>query len=445
VPVLALFVLALHAGPAPAAGLRSLTLAFSDSSVYTSSSASVRNLWLGRSAAIGAQVVRIDAGWPAASPPSDPTNPSDRAYDFTLLDAAVRDAAAHGLAPLLSFTGAPGWAEGPGRPASAPPGSWLPDPTAVGKYGRALAARYNGRFRDPLHPSSVLPKVTRFQLWNEPNLSQYLTPQWQHVNGRWIATGAAHYRLMLNAFYAGVKTSQPGAVVVSAGASPYGDFGHGARTMPVVFWTNVFSAPVSFTVLAHQPYALAAPSSPALDTNDVSVPDIGKLTKLLRSAERRGTALPRGSHHQVWVTETGYNTKPPNPTGVPVATDARWLEQSLYLFWAQGVSLATWYLIRDDPPGGTDTGVYFYGGTAKPAATAFRFPLVGHRVSGVVHAWLRTPTAGKLVVQAKQGGRWTTVHSATVVSAEVLDVAIPGSPQALRAAVAGVQSLTWAV
>ena len=170
----------------------------------------------------------------------------------------------------------------------------------------------------------------------------------------------------------------------------------------------------------------------------------------MRAAEKRGTALPHGEHHQVWITETGYDTNPPNPGGVPIATDARWVEQSLYLFWAQGVSLATWYLIRDDPPGATpgassETGVYFYGGKPKPAATAFRFPLVGHRVRGVVHAWLRAPAGGKLVVQAKQGGRWTTVRSASVTSAEVLDLAIPGRPQALRASVAGVQSLTWAV
>jgi hypothetical protein len=433
------------APPAGAAGLRPLRLAFSDG-LFTSGDAAARGLWLGRGAALGAQVVRMDAGWPASTRPSRPADPADPAYDFVSLDAAVRDAAAHGLIPLLSFTGAPRWAEGPGRPASAPPGSWLPDPSAVGAYGQALAARYDGRFPDPLHAGGTLPRVSSFQLWNEPNLSQYLTPQWQHGAGGWVARAADQYRLMLNAFYAGVKASQPGATVVTAGTSPYGDVGHGTRTMPVRFWSEVLRAPVAFDVLAHQPYSVGAPPTQALNPDDVSIPDIGKLTKLVRAAERRGAALPRGEHHRVWVTETSYVSRPPNPSGVPLGTDARWLEQTLFLLWSQGVELVTWYQIRDPPPPEPDaSGVYFYGGGAKPAAAAFRFPVVGHRVAGGgLRAWIRAPHSGSLVLQTRTRGRWGTVRRVGVTAAEVLDVALPGHPQAVRASVGATSSVAWA-
>jgi hypothetical protein len=137
---------------------------------------SVRATWLAHAIALGSQVVRLNAGWPAAQRPQPPTDPSDPAYDFTPLDAGVRDAAAHGLAPLLSFTSATVWAEGRRPAASASPGSWLPQPAAIQGYGQALASRYDGHYNDRLHPGAFLPRAKWIQLWNEPNLSQYQTP-----------------------------------------------------------------------------------------------------------------------------------------------------------------------------------------------------------------------------------------------------------------------------
>jgi hypothetical protein len=394
-------------------------------------------------------MVRLDAGWPAARAPADPTDPTDPAYGFTTLDSSVRSATADGLTPFLSFTSAPTWAEGAHRPASAPPGSWLPNSGAIEAYGHALAARYSGHFPDPLHPGAFLPKVTLFQLWNEPNLPQYLSPQWEKVSGHWVAVAPNHYRLMLNAFYAGVKAAQPHATVLTAGTAPFGDFGHGQRIMPVLFWSQVLRQPTSFDVLAHQPYSVGQPSTKALNANDVSIPDIGKLTTLLRRAERRGDALPRGLHHPVWVTETGYNTKPPNPGGIPVATAARWLEQTFYLLWSQGVSVVTQYLIRDEAPipsydQSSQSGVYYLDGAPKPSLMAFRFPLVGHRANnGHVRAWLRAPVAGRLTVLARRGGRWTAVITVSVKPGEINDVPVSGKPSALRASDAGLSSLVW--
>jgi hypothetical protein len=436
------------AGIASASGLRPLALGFSDE-LFVNPNAYVRQTWLDRSVSLGAEVLRLDAGWPASRRPRHPTDPADPAYDFTQLDAAVRDTTARGLAPMLSFTGAPRWAEGRGRPPHASPGTWMPKPSAVGAYGHALAQRYDGQYPDPLHPGAFLPRVTRFQLWNEPNLSGYLSPQWKHVKRSWVPVGPQHYRAMLNAFYAAVKAAQPGATVVTAGTSPFGDFGHGARMMPLLFWRNVLAAPTSFDAIAHQPYSVGAPATKALNANDISIPDIHKLTKLVRGAEHRGTALPHHYHHPIWITEAGYNTKPPNPKGVPVATDARWVEQALYLLWKQGVSVITWYLIRDQPPSPTyftssESGMYYFNGRAKPAATAFRFPVVGVRArSGRVSVWIRSPAAGDLRVQARAGGSWRTVAMLHATPGEVFHIAAPRGARGLRATIANLKSLTW--
>jgi hypothetical protein len=289
--------------------------------------------------------------------------------------------------------------------------------------------------------------VKWFQLWNEPNLSQYLTPQWQRVKGKWVAIGPAHYRAMLNAFYAGVKAGQPGATVVAAGTAPFGDFGHGQRIMPVAFWNDVFAAPTSFDVIAHQPYSFGSPTTGALNADDIAIPDIGKLTRLLRRAERRGTALPH-MHHRIWITETGYNTKPPNPGGVPVATDARWVEQTLYLLWKQGVSLVTWYLIRDLPPAPTygdssQTGMYYLNGRAKPAALAFRFPVVAVRGGGRTFVWLRAPGSGVIKVEDRERGAWRVIARRRVTAHEVVEVGVPRQDRDFRAVLGKLTSLSW--
>jgi hypothetical protein len=437
---------AVTAGAASASGLRPIALGFGDN-LFSSPSLSVRNLWLGRAVSLASQVVRLDVGWPASTKPTHPANPADPAYNFTSDDATVISATRHGLTPLVMFTAAPTWAEGPNRPASAAPGSWLPQPAALRAYGQALATRYNGRYPNPADPGSVLPRVTHFQVWNEPNLSIYLSPQWQHVKGKWVPTASNQYRAMLNAFYAGVKAADPAANVVTAGTAPYGDFGHRQRTMPLLFWENVLKAPTSFDVLAHQPYGVFAPATHALNADDISIADIGKLASLLRRTERQGTALPH-IHHPIWITETGYDTNPPNPGGVTLATDARYVEQSIYLFWKQDVSAVTWFLIRDLPPNPTyadssETGMYFLSGKAKPAATAFRFPVVGVRSGKRLLAWLRAPSAGTVTVTVTEHGAKRIVYRHQVTRFEVLQVPLPATSTSVSASLGTARSLSW--
>lgn len=152
--LLALVVAVPWAGAAPA-GAKTLDLGFS--------AVDPAGDQLDRARSIGAGAIRIDVGWPAKTRPARATNPADPAYRFDSADAAARAAAARGMRTMLSVTGAPAWAEGRGRPRSAAPGSWKPDPAALGDYGAALARRYSGTFPDSQRPGENLPRATVFQ------------------------------------------------------------------------------------------------------------------------------------------------------------------------------------------------------------------------------------------------------------------------------------------
>src|SRR5207248_1147368 len=85
--------------------------------------------------------------------------------------------------------------------------------------------------------------------------------------------------------------------------------------------------PAHFDAIAIDPYEVGNPSTRAVNVDDVSVPDLGKLTRVVRKAVSAGRALPRRPK-QLWVTEFGYDSNPPNPTAVSLATQARWLDQA---------------------------------------------------------------------------------------------------------------------
>ena len=193
-----------------------------------------------------------------------------------------------------------------GRP-SVTPGTWKPSPQALEDYGAALARRYSGTFPDPARPGQTLPKVKAFQVWNEPNLAKYLNPQW--IGAR--AASPKVYRGMLNGFYRGVKSVSSTALVVTAGTAPFGDpQAGGQRVQPARFWRELLClrlnrgrlrgvacpTPARFDVLAHHPYSVGQPRRKALNADDVSIPDLAKLTRPLRAAERLGRALPRKRH-----------------------------------------------------------------------------------------------------------------------------------------------------
>ena len=139
-----------------------------DNAAFYNVSPTVGHEWMKKARANGTGFVRLNVYWdtiaPSVRPENfDPTDPADPAYDWGLLDQALKSARANRLTPMLMAFLAPSWAEGPNRHPDARMGTWKPDPAEFAKFGKALARRYNGTFPDPTSPGSTLPKVRYFQ------------------------------------------------------------------------------------------------------------------------------------------------------------------------------------------------------------------------------------------------------------------------------------------
>jgi len=461
---LVLAVFALAALTPAASALPGLTLGFAS---FPAPGSPASALYLRRAVAEGASIVRVDAAWSTIAPARQPrgfeaANPASPGYQWGALDAQVESLTAAGLRVLLTVTSAPRWAEGPHMPRHAPPGTWRPSPSALAAFATALALRYDGHYPDPAHPGRTLPRVTLWQAWNEPNLNVYISPQWTRTAHGFAPASPGIYRALADAFYRAVKRVSPANFVILAGTAPYGDPPGGLRMPPVQFDRYLFClrgrqaltpvrcpAPTYFDAIDHHPYGIAGPLQHALNPDDAAIPDIYKITRVLHAAERAGRALPRGPK-QVWVTEVSWNTRPPNPGGVPVRLDARWLEQALYVLWRQGVDTVLWLQIVDSPPIPSynttyQAGLYYLDGRPKPAARAYRFPFVTQRLrDGRVLVWGRAPAAGRLLIQRRIGRRWVTLRRLEVRTHQVFEARLSLAGAALLRARLGAQlSLPW--
>jgi hypothetical protein len=372
---------------------------------------------------LGSSTVRITVLWReiATKQPSDPSNPDSSAYDFGELDASVRAAAAAGQQIVLLVASAPAWAEGAGRDGHANAGSWRPDATAFGDFMLAVATRYSGKHDAGGGP---LPFVAGYQLWNEPNLSVYVTPQWTKAKK---PASPGIYRALVNAAYPQIKAASPRALVIEAGTAPYGDPKPGGSRMAPALFTRALlceagssarprtapcKAPIHLDVFAHHPYGVDSPFVRALWPDDVTLADLSRLTRAWALAERTHRVLPAG-HRPRWVTEFGWESKP-DPDGLSQATQAAWMGQALYQLDAAGFSNALWFHLRDDAPDpsfhlSVQSGLFVRDGSAKPAVAMYAFPAAAvRRGAGKAVVFALAPVAGTCAAQALSGSRWVT-------------------------------------
>jgi hypothetical protein len=263
---------------------------------------------------------------------------------------------------------------------------------------------------------------------------------------------------MLRAFYAGVKSGAKGTKVISGGTAPYGDPGiGGSRMQPVRFWrellclkgqklkTQKCRKPAKFDIAAHNPINIGKPQRHAINRDDASTPDISKIKRVVRKAIKTGRLLPRKGK-PFWATEIWWDSKPPDPQGVPERRHARWLAESFYVLWRQGVSTVVWFNLRDpegDVASTQQSGLYLQSGEPKLALRAFEFPFVADAGPGRnVKAWGRAPVAGKVRIQVRKNGNWRTIARTRAKRHGVFlkTVKVQGKPD-LRAVVGSQESL----
>ncbi len=458
--VVALVAVAALAGPGTAAASRTIRTGVADP--LSSIGAGDQPLWVNRMVNENLSFVRINLPWAVVAPsqPSNAGDPGDPAYHFAAIDTQVENVEARGLQPVFTLYDAPRWAEGPGISHETQPstGSWKPSPAKFGAFAHAVAARYSGTFSPGLL-EPVLPRVSYFEIWNEPNLSVYLQPQWVHGK----PASPKSYALLLNAAYAQIKSVNASNQVIGGVTAPRGvATRHGPRMQPLTFLSNLFCAPHSLTcapkphldIVSHHPIERSEPPTSRAGThNDIQCPDMHRLKSLVRQAVRRGH-LAGNKHPQIWATEVWWETNPPDKKfGLSPLTQARYMEQALYLFWKQGVSVAFNFLLRDEkykpPAHGKDqtlqTGTYFFSGKRKPSATAIRFPFVVDRTSkSRARAWGIPPATGTVVIEKKSGGGWKPLKSLSANYGRVFAPKIHVRGKAtLRARYGTESSLPW--
>ncbi|MGI8727660.1 MAG: hypothetical protein ACR2K6_08295 [Solirubrobacterales bacterium] len=443
--------------------------------LFVSQDPSTRRKALEEADATNAEVLRLQLKWSDIAPDSrgggfDPRDPASSQYDWDVADAAITGAIEQGYRPILMIYGIPDWAEGANRPAEAMRGTWKPNPDDVADFGIAIARRYSGNFQS-------LPQVRDYMLFNEPNLPTQLTPQWKGKTGKKPASPAIYVKA-LNAFYDAVHGVSNSNRVITAGTAPYGfpaGFGfpeekYTYSMRPLLFWRTALCVKGNgkaqrkcktkprFDVLAHHPINTAGgPGRSAIHPDDISTPDLHNLVDVLRAAEKKGNALPRGKH-PVWATEIWWESNPPDNFKSPTFNNpslkkqARWYTEAIYSLWKQGASMVLLYQIRDEPHYGApgrftgssyETGVYFVDWKPKPSAQAVAFPFLGERKSKKkVKLWGKAPASGKVVVK----NRGKKVAKFKVGAGEVFTkkVKLKGKAK-LSATVGGTKSLSYKV
>jgi hypothetical protein len=424
--------------------------------LYTSGDQGEAARWLDATRNLNAGIVRLDVNWATATStkPANPTDPSDPAYDFTEFDQAATDAAARGLEVMLTLSHAPTWAQDGSGPPSNEPGAWQPDPDALQAFAQAIATRYSGGFEG-------LPHVRYYDAWNEANLETYLAPQ--YASGKLASVD--RYRRMVNAVDAGVSAVDPANRVIVGSLAPYGDEPGGDRSRPLTFLRKLLClnnklkatacpSKTHVDILSHHPINLSGgPRRSALDPDDASSADLGKVRDVLRAAERAGTIAGKRTRHPLWVTEFWWESFPDGPhAAVPgLRKHGRWIEEALYLWWKAGADAAIYYSLVDrtffpqHPDATLQAGLYLRDGTPKPAATAFRFPFVTERKSGRrLLAWGKSPASGKLRIDRKTKRGWQKIDSESVKAGRVFTARLSVRGKAtLRASVGGQHSLPW--
>jgi Cellulase (glycosyl hydrolase family 5) len=321
-----------------------------------------RDANLDQARAANATIIRSQVTWAQIAPtkPANPTNPFDPAYaHLSDVDEFVRAAQRRGMEVLLTIYGTPSWANGGKKPNSAPTNvSDLTD------FARALAARYSGRYPG-------YPYVRFFSVWNEPNLDQFLTPQFG-PSGNDVAP--ALYAKIYKAAYAGIKAGNSKALV---GIGETSARGHDKPTKGTVqdshspgkFVRLVAKADHSlrFDAWAEHPYPFtpSQPPTARVQLPNVSLSQIGDFQKLVDKAfGRHGTPI--------WVTEYSHETKPQDPRGVSYATQAAYAKTAFGLAKANpAITMFIWFVLRDDPSDPWQSGLLDESGSRKPAFSAY--------------------------------------------------------------------------
>ncbi|MDQ3676581.1 MAG: cellulase family glycosylhydrolase [Actinomycetota bacterium] len=353
--------------------------------------------------ALGVDWVRVTAGWSVIAPaPGGRRRPDFDARDpaayppraWSKLDRVMALARARGLRVAIDIAfWAPRWAvERPGGRSGVERDSVVVG--AFADFAEAVARRY--------------PRAVAFTVWNEPNHPAFLLPQWERSAGGWQPASPHRYRAMVRAAVPRIEAAAPDALVLIGATSSVGvqraDEADD-RMAPLTFLREMACVderleslrraecrsfePLPGDGWSHHPYSLDLPPwAPDPQATNVRMGDLPRLIALLSRLEDAGRTR---SPLALYLTESGYQTNPPDPTWqVSLADQARWLAEGERIARAhRSVRSVAQFLVRDLPqrPGADarsrwrdyQSGLRFIDGSAKPAHRSFPLALVARR------------------------------------------------------------------
>ena len=329
---------------------------------------------------LGVDVVRLTLRWDtvATSVPDDPRNPDDQAYDWSLYDSILGRLRDAHISVLMSLWGTPPWANDEQGP------NYLPGrASALASFAYAASTRY--------------PWITRWTVWNEPNVRLFLVPNSPRL----------YVTRLLNPTYRALKSANPRNLVAGGVTSP--------RKTPSgvspMAWIRGMRA-ARLDAYAQNPYPVRPGETPSSGgcwrCTEITM---ATLPKLITEVKRRF-----GSRTRIWLTEYGYNSKPPSKWfGVRNSLQARYVgEAALRAYLASRVDMLIHFLVRDEPNARRWTsGFYTSRGRVKPSFNAFALPFAQMSRRGkrtTVWGQVR-PRSGRQPyrLQSFSSGRWQWV------------------------------------
>lgn len=394
---------------------------------------------------LGVEMIRIPVRWSwiAPNPTSfktpqfDATDPNAYpAVNWAPIDAAVLDATAAGMQVLLDPTAfAPFWAQGPNATSKKYDGkynvnwAWEPNAVEFGQFVQAVGTRYGGTFIPP-GASAPLPHVSYWEIYNEPNFGEDLAPQ--AVNGSKLMNSPRMYRSLVDNAWSALQatghandTTLLGSLLADGYYSPptrkwkqglpgtYGDM------MPAVFVRELYcldghyhrylgnaarqrscpttaggyasfksAHPALFqaTGFSDHPYDLPKELAPnRAASSNPNWAEFSQIPHFGSVLDRIQRAYGSSRHFQLWNTEFGYITCPPNCSWrwVSAKTAAYYINWAEYLSWRNPRLMNTMqYLLYDPNPiigqaekGGFSSGLVYYRGVPKAEYYAYRMPI----------------------------------------------------------------------
>jgi hypothetical protein len=328
---------------------------------------------------LGVGIVRLTVDWSKVAPtkPTDPRDPDDAAYRWGAYADALNALHAAGIPVLVSLWGSPRWANG-GHPSN-----WLPS-SGFGSFAFAAAAEF--------------PWIRLWTAWNEPNTRVFSVP----------VSPKLYVRRILNpayvALHAANDANRVAGGVTSPRATPSG-------MSPLAFMAGMRAYHARLDAYAQNPYPASPRETPTLDPCRYCL----TLT-MARLPQIRADVTRYFGPKQIWLTEYGYQTNPPDRLlGVSYANQAKYEAEASLRAWQQaGVTILIHFLVRDEPElGGWQSGFLSVRDAVKPAFHGFGLPLVEvSRRGATVAVWGQVrPGHGRrhYVLQRWAGGRWVNV------------------------------------